>query len=159
MTLPELAIQKRAVTYFVGVLLVFGGVGSFFSLGWLEDPEFTVKTAAIITPYPGASPEEVELEVTDPLEQALQELPQLDELYSISRAGLSIIRVDIKSEYFADRLPQVWDEMRSKIDDAKPLLPPSAGEPEIADEVGNGAFLDREFRQSHRGQILKTESL
>ncbi len=136
MTLPELAIQKRAVTYFVGVLLVFGGVGSFFSLGWLEDPEFTVKTAAIITPYPGASPEEVELEVTDPLEQALQELPQLDELYSISRAGLSIIRVDIKSEYFADRLPQVWDEMRSKIDDAKPLLPPGAGEPEIADDFG-----------------------
>ena len=136
MSLPELAIQKRAVTYFVGALLLFGGVGSFFSLGWLEDPTFTVKTAAVVTSYPGASAEEVELEVTDRLEIALQELPQLDELYSISRAGLSIIRVDIKSEFFADRLPQVWDEMRSKIDDAKPLLPPGAGEPEIADDWG-----------------------
>ncbi len=136
MSLPEIAIQKRAVTYFLAVLLLCGGVGSFFSLGWLEDPTFTVKTAAIVTSYPGASPEEVELEVTDRLEVALQELPQLDELYSISRAGLSIIRVDIKSEYFADRLPQVWDEMRRKINDTRPFLPPGAGEPQIADDWG-----------------------
>ncbi len=136
MSLPELAIQKRAVTYLVCALLLVGGVGSFFSLGWLEDPEFTVKTAAVITSYPGASAEEVELEITDRLEQALQELPQLDELYSISRAGLSIIRVDIKSEYWADRLPQVWNEMRSKIGDVKPYLPPGAGEPDIADDFG-----------------------
>ncbi len=136
MSLPELAIQKRAVTYFVCLLLLVGGVGSFFSLGWLEDPDFTVKTAAIITPYPGASPEEVELEVTDLLEQALQELPQLDELYSISRAGLSIIKVEIKQEFWSDRLPQVWNEMRSKIDDARPFLPPGAGEPDIGDDFG-----------------------
>ena len=136
MKLPELAIEKRTVTYFIGVLLVVGGVGSFFTLGWLEDPVFTVKTAAVVTSYPGASAEEVELEVTDRLEIALQELPQLDELYSISRAGLSIIRIDIKSEYFADRLPQVWDEMRRKVNDTKPLLPPGAGEPQIADDWG-----------------------
>ena len=136
MNLPELAIQKRAVSYFLGALLLFGGVASFFALGWLEDPEFTVKTAAIVTPYPGASAEEVELEVTDRLEIALQEMPQLDELYSISRAGLSIIRVDIKSEYWSDRLPQVWDEMRSEISDVRPHLPPGAGEPQISDDFG-----------------------
>ncbi|MDJ0686014.1 MAG: efflux RND transporter permease subunit [Alphaproteobacteria bacterium] len=136
MSLPEIAIEKRNVTYFFGILLLVGGIGSFFSLGWLEDPEFTVKTAAIVTAYPGASAEEVELEVTDRLEIALQELTQLDELYSISRAGLSIIRVDIKSEYFADRLPQVWDEMRSKIEDATPSLPPGAAPPEISDDWG-----------------------
>lgn len=136
MSLPELAIEKRAVTYFFIALLVFGGVSSFFSLGWLEDPEFSVKTAAIITSYPGANAEEVELEVTDLLEQALQEMPQLDELYSISRTGLSIIRVDIKSEFWVDRLPQVWDEMRRKIDDVKVQLPPGAGEPDIGDDFG-----------------------
>ena len=136
MTLPELAIQKRAVTYFFGALLLFGGVGSFFTLGWLEDPTFTVKTAAVVTSYPGATAEEVELEVTDRLEIALQELSQLDQLYSISRAGLSIIKVDIKQEYWADRLPQVWDEMRRKINDVAPLLPPGAGEPQIADDWG-----------------------
>ena len=75
MSLPELAIQKRAVTYFVSALLLVGGVGSFFSLGWLEDPEFTVKTAAVVTSYPGASAEEVELEITDRLEQALKSKP------------------------------------------------------------------------------------
>ena len=70
MSLPELAIQKRAVTYFVSALLLFGGVGSFFSLGWLEDPEFTVKTATGITAYPGASHEEVEQEVKQAIEDA-----------------------------------------------------------------------------------------
>lgn len=91
--LTRIAIQKKAQTLLVAILLFVGGVATFFSLGWLEDPEFTVKTASVITPYPGATAEEVELEVTDPLEIALQELPQIDELYSISRAGLSIIRV------------------------------------------------------------------
>lgn len=134
--LTELAIKKRAVTLFFCILLLLGGIAAFFSMGWLEDPEFTVKTAAIVTPYPGASAEEVELEVTDLLERALQEMSQVDELYSISRAGLSIIRVDIKSEYWSDRLPQVWDEMRSKIADAQPFLPPGAGEPDIGDDFG-----------------------
>ncbi|MDH3946038.1 MAG: efflux RND transporter permease subunit, partial [Chromatiales bacterium] len=136
MDLPSLAIEKRAVTYFTVLILFVGGIGSFMSLGWLEDPEFTVKTAAIVTPYPGTSAEEVELEVTDRIEQAIQELPQLKELYSISRAGLSIVRVDIKPEYSSKRLPQVWDEMRSKIEDVKPLLPPGAGEPDIGDDFG-----------------------
>jgi multidrug efflux pump subunit AcrB len=136
MSLPQIALEKRAVTYFACFLLMIGGIGSFFSLGWLEDPTFTVKTAAIVTPYPGASPEEVELEVTDRLEKALQELPQLREIYSISRAGLSIIKVDIEYKYNSKLLPQVWDEMRSKIDDVKPLLPPGAGEPDIGDDFG-----------------------
>lgn len=136
MNLASLAIEKRAVTYFTVLILFVGGIGSFMTLGWLEDPEFTVKTAAIVTPYPGASAKEVELEVTDRIEQAIQEMPQLKELYSISRAGLSIVRVDIKPEYGSKKLPQVWDEMRSKIKDINPLLPPGAGEPDIGDDFG-----------------------
>ena len=110
MNLTRLAIEKRAVTYFVAALLFLGGVASFFQLGQLEDPDFTVKTGVVVTRYPGASPQEVELEVTDLIERAIQELPALDQLYSESRAGLSIITVDIKQEYWADRLPQVWDD-------------------------------------------------
>jgi hypothetical protein len=64
-SLAEIAIEKRSVTYFAVLLLFVGGIGSFFSLGQLEDPEYTVKSASITTTYPGASPEEVELEVTD----------------------------------------------------------------------------------------------
>ena len=65
MNLPALAIEKKPITYFAIFLMVAGGIFSYFQLGQLEDPEFTVKTAAIITAYPGASAEQVELEVTD----------------------------------------------------------------------------------------------
>ncbi|MEE8301762.1 MAG: efflux RND transporter permease subunit [Candidatus Tectomicrobia bacterium] len=134
MSLAEISIEKRAVTYFVAFFIVVGGIGSFFSLGQLEDPDFTVKTGMVVTAYPGASPEEVELEVTDRLEQAIQELPQLDRLYSISKAGLSLIRVEIKQAYWADRLPQVWDEMRKEIRDILPTLPPGAQKPQVMDD-------------------------
>ena len=134
MSLAEIGIDKRAVTYFVVFLIVVGGIASFLSLGQLEDPDFTVKTGVVVTAYPGASPAEVELEVTDRLEKAIQELPQLKSLYSISKAGLSIIQVDIREEYWADRLPQVWDEMRKEIRDILPQLPPGAGKPQISDD-------------------------
>ncbi len=136
MSLPRIAIEKSAVTLFLTALVVVGGVFSFFQLGWLEDPDFSVKTAVIVTPYPGASAEEVEEEVTDLLETALQELSQLDELYSLSRPDSSLIRVDIKARYWAEELPQVWDEMRSKIADVTPFLPPGAGPPQIGDDFG-----------------------
>ncbi len=136
MNLTAFAIEKRAVTYFAVFLLLTAGSASFFALGQLEDPEFTVKTAMITTTYPGASPEEVELEVTDRIERALQEMPQIKNLYSTTRAGLSLVRVDIKEEYWADRLPQVWDQLRGKIRDVEMQLPPGAGRPDIGDDFG-----------------------
>ncbi|MCB1714979.1 MAG: efflux RND transporter permease subunit [Candidatus Competibacteraceae bacterium] len=134
MNLTRFAVENKTLTNFIVFLLVFGGFISYFELGRLEDPDFTVKTAIIITQYPGASPLEVEQEVTDRIEVALQEMTQLKELYSFSRAGLSIIKVDMQGEYWADRLPQVWDEMRKKIRDVMPLLPPGARKPEIVDD-------------------------
>ena len=137
MSLSALAIKNRTVTYFFALLLLIGGIGSFFQLGQLEDPEFTVKTAVIITAYPGASPREVELEVTDRIELAIQEMPQIDYLKSYSRAGVSVIEVNIKSEYWADRLPQVWDELRRKVRDVEHRLPPGVGRPEVSDDFGD----------------------
>ena len=133
MNLAAFAIENKTATYFFVFLLVVGGIASFFQLGKLEDPDFTVKKAIIATRYPGASPQEVELEVTDKIEQAIQEMPQLDKFYSLSRAGLSIILVDMKQEYWADRLGQVWDEMRKKIRDLKTQLPPGAETPKVED--------------------------
>ena len=89
MRLTALAIEKRTVSYFAAFLLIVGGISSFQSLGQLEDPDFTVKTGVVTTLYPGASPAEVELEVTDRLEKAIQEMPQVDEIYSTSTAGVS----------------------------------------------------------------------
>lgn len=134
MSLTSLAIEKKNVTYFITFLLVAGGIAGFFQLGQLEDPEFTVKTAVITTFYPGASPTEVELEVTDRIEQAIQQMSQLKNVYSWSRAGVSIIKVDIKDEYWSDRLPQVWDELRKKIRNIRALLPPGASTPYVSDD-------------------------
>ena len=136
MNLAELAIGKRAISDFATVLLVLGGIFSYFQLGQLEDPEFTVKTGAIITSYPGANAQQVELEITDRIETKLQEMSELKNVYSSSRPGLSIIKVDIKNEYWSDRLPQVWDIMRKKISDIEHTLPPGAGKPQINDDFG-----------------------
>ncbi|ARN72694.1 efflux RND transporter permease subunit [Oceanicoccus sagamiensis] len=134
MNLTRFAIEKSILTQFLVFLFVVGGVLSYNSLGRLEDPDFTVKIGVIITQYPGASPEEVELEVTDRIERAIQEMPQLDTSYSMSRAGLSIIKVDMKQKYSADVLPQVWDEMRKKIRDVRPQMPPGVLQSEIIDD-------------------------
>ena len=137
MNLTEFSIKNRTVIYFTVSLLVLGGIASFLNLGQLEDPEFTVKTAVITTSYPGASPEEVELEVTDRIELALQELKSLDYVESWSWAGYSAIGVNIKPEYWSDRLPQEWDIMRAKIRDIESLLPPGVGRPVISDDFGD----------------------
>jgi multidrug efflux pump subunit AcrB len=136
MSLVSLAIEKKTVTYFITFLIVAAGILSFFKLGQLEDPEYTVKTASITTSYPGASPEEVELEVTDLIETKLQEMEEIKNIYSLSRAGQSIVKVDIKDTYWADRLPQVWDVMRKKIKDIEDDLPPGTGKPQIGDDFG-----------------------
>jgi multidrug efflux pump subunit AcrB len=137
MNLAKLAIENRAVTYFAIFLIVAGGISSFFSLGQLEDPAFTVKTAVVTTAYPGASPEQVELEVTDRIEVAIQEMAEIDYLESWSRAGLSLIKVNIKSEYWSDRLPQVWNKLRAKVRDVESQLPPGTGRPDVSDDFGD----------------------
>jgi len=134
MNLTEFSIRNKVLTYFIVALIVVGGIASFFQLGQLEDPDFTIKKAVVITSYPGANPLEVELEVTDRIEKAIQELPELKHLYSISRPGLSIVKVDIKQEYWSDTLPRVWLDMRKKIQDVTPQLPPGVGTPDVSDD-------------------------
>jgi len=136
MSLVELAIDKKPVTYFATFLIIVAGIASFFNLGWLEDPEFSVKTAAITTVYPGASAEQVELEVTDRIELKLQEMQEIKNIYSESRPGLSIIKVDIKDAIWSDMLPQTWDVLRKKIGDIQHTLPPGTSKPSVGDDFG-----------------------
>ena len=74
--------------------------------------------------------------MTDRLETKLQEMVELKNVYSNSRPGLSIIKVDIKSNYWSDRLPQVWDILRKKVADIEPTLPPGTGKPKVGDDFG-----------------------
>lgn len=133
-SLVKYALNNRAVTYFLSFLMIAGGILSFISLAQLEDPIFSIKSAVIITKYPGASPEEVELEVTDRIEKAIQEMPQLKKLVSYSSAGVSRIKVDIKDQYWSDKLPQIWDEMRKKIRDVSKEFPEGVESPSIGDD-------------------------
>ncbi len=137
MSLPNFAIGKRTVTAFTTALLLVSGVFAYTQLGQLEDPEFTVKTAVITTTYPGASAEEVELEVTDRIEIALQEMPQVKYLESNSRPGTSNITVEILAKYPSGDLPQIWDELRKKVRDVRTSMPPGVGEPIVGDDFGD----------------------
>ncbi|MCS5794307.1 efflux RND transporter permease subunit [Klebsiella pneumoniae subsp. pneumoniae] len=101
-----------------------GGLLALLNIGRLEDPAFTIKTAVIVTHYPGASAQQVEEEVTLPLENAIQQLPSLDNVSSISSNGLSQITVNIASQYHSSELPQIWDELRRRVGDASRLFPP-----------------------------------
>ena len=135
--LAKWAIEKSVITWTLTVVLIVAGWLSFQSLSRLEDPEFTIKNAIISTPYPGASAVEVEQEVTDVIERATQELGQLLRVESTSSRGMSSIKVTIKDEYGADALPQVWDELRRKVNDYQSRLPPGAGPSVVNDDFGD----------------------
>ena len=137
MALAAFAVRRRVFTYFAVLLFTFAGLFSFFTLGQLEDPEFTIKTAVITTPYPLASPEEVEEQVTDRIELALQQLEEIDHLESFSMPGLSQVKVYIRPEHRSDELPQIWDKLRARIRDVEDRLPPGAGRPAVNDTFGD----------------------
>ncbi|WP_430815499.1 efflux RND transporter permease subunit [Carboxylicivirga sp. RSCT41] len=136
-------LSQKAFLSFIFVAVVVGGVFSFDSIGKLEDPEIPVKAAVVITQYPGASADEVDREVTDVLEKAIQRLENIDFLESRSIAGMSEITITIKSGTKTKEMPQLWDHLRRKINDVKGSLPAGAGEPIINDDFGDvsGIFL------------------
>lgn len=139
-----LSVKNDRVVLVAMALLILGGASAYMSLGRLEDPEFTIKQALIITPYPGASAEEVALEVTNPIENACQQLGQLDRVESETVRGRSIVKAHIKDRYDKHRIPQVWDELRRRINDVQPQLPPAVrGSSMIVDDFGDvyGVFL------------------
>ncbi len=143
MDLGRLCIENRVLGWLIIIVLVGGGFYSFDHIGRYEDPEFTIKDAKVITPYPGASPIEVEQEVTDRVESAIQQLGQVKYVTSVSTAGNSEITVTIKDKYDKYSLPQVWDELRRKVGDIQSKLPPGAGPSIVNDDFGDvfGIFL------------------
>ncbi len=143
MIATKFALDNRVVTIVLTIALLLGGLKAFQGMSRLEDPEFTIKDALVITPYPGASATEVEEEVSDTIELAVQQLAQLDEIESKSDRGLSTITVSIQDKYDKDTLPQVWDELRRKVGDAQRFLPPGAGPSLIVDDFGDvfGVFI------------------
>jgi multidrug efflux pump subunit AcrB len=138
------SVKHSRIVFAAMLILMIGGVIAYLQIGRLEDPEFTIKEALIITPYPGASAEEVAKEVTNPIEIACQQLGQLEYVESESTRGMSIVSANIRDRYDRHRIPQVWDELRRKIADAQPQLSPSVrGKSIVIDDFGDvyGIFL------------------
>lgn len=130
-------IQYRTSSWLFAAILLLGGIVSYLGLGRLEDPQFTLKQALVITQYPGASPTQVEEEVTYPLENVIQQLPYVKHVTSVSTAGLSQLMVEMHDTYRAKELKQIWDELRHKITDLQPQLPPGVQAPQVKDDFGD----------------------
>ena len=101
MKLVKYFLQKKSVTVLLLILVLGGGLFSYIKMGKLEDAPFTIKQALVMTPYPGASPSEVQSQVTDVLEESIQSLGELYYLKTENRAGLSKITVYVKKEIAA----------------------------------------------------------
>ncbi|MFN3714079.1 MAG: efflux RND transporter permease subunit [Alcanivoracaceae bacterium] len=167
MDIARASIDRPVNTWLIILACLLGGWWGLNGIGRLEDPAFTIKMALVITPYPGATAAEVEEEITEPLESAIQQLPQLKRLTSRSRPGESIIKVEIKNTYDGNTIPQVWDELRRKVGDAQSSLPPSARRSIVYDDYGDvfgifyavtaPGFSDAEIRELSR--FLRRELL
>jgi multidrug efflux pump subunit AcrB len=136
-SVARLSIEKPVLTWMVILACFFGGIYGINTVAQLEDPAFTIKQALVYTAYPGASAEEVEREVTERLETAIQQMPQLEAVYSKSQPGISEITVEIHDRYASADLPQIWDELRKRLNDAAPGLPPGAHTPQVIDDFGD----------------------
>ena len=139
MDLARFALEKRLISAVATLLILFAGYFAYTVLPRFEDPEFVIRQAQIVTPYPGASAEEVAEEVTEVIENALQQLQGVDEVTSLSSPGLSTVMVEftIASTPGYPELDQSFAKMRAKITDAQSQLPPNAYPSQVYDDFGD----------------------
>ncbi len=135
MNITRAAIEKNRITIVVIIIVVLSGLTSYYKMSRAEDPGFVIRTALVTTYWRGASPERVEQLVTDKLEKAIQEIPEIDFISSTSKTGISVIFVNIKESY-TDMRP-IWDSLRRKVDKARVELPENIQGPFVNDEFGD----------------------
>ncbi|MEF3073832.1 efflux RND transporter permease subunit [Methylobacter sp. Wu1] len=165
-------LNYRAFTGFIMVLLLLGGLFAYFRLGQREDPEFTFRVMVVKTFYPGATALEVEQQLTDRLEKKIQELPNLDILRSYSKPGESVIFVTPREDTPPKEIPNLWYQVRKKVDDIRLTLPPGSVGPFFNDEFGDTysliyAFSGKDFSyaelkkaaDSARQQLLRVRDV
>ena len=121
MDITRFVIEKNRIFITALVVALLSGVSAYIGMPRAEDPGFIIRVALVQTLFPGASPERVEQLVTDKLEKAIQEIPELKNVTSSSKVGTSIIYVEIKEEY--KNMRPIWDNLRRKIDRARGELP------------------------------------
>ena len=139
MNIAEFTIKNTVLSVIVILLTIVGGWSAWQNMARFEDPEFTIRQAVVVTSYPGASPHEVALEITDPLEKAIQQMAEVNTIESVSTTGKSEISVEIKYEASPTKadLQLIWSKLRDRVNDAALALPPGAGTPYVADDFGD----------------------
>lgn len=137
MNLAQYSIDNKKVIYFFLALLLIGGLMSFGKLGKKEDAPFVIKTAVLITQYPGATAEEVEELITEPIEREIQSMRNVYKIKSESYYGLSKINIELDPATPASEMPQLWDELRRKVLNIEPSLPEGASAIQVNDDFGD----------------------
>ncbi len=135
MSMTRLAIENNRTTLVLIAVLILLGYQAYQSIPRAYDPGFIIRSAQVITYFPGGSPERVEQLISDKIEKVVQELPELDFVKSESRTGVSIVTVNIKESY-AEMRP-IWDSLRRKIDKVADDLPSGIIGPNVNDEFGD----------------------
>ncbi len=125
--------NKRIVVLTVLMILAVG-LSALFSVARQEDPTITNIFATIVTPYPGADPKRVESLVTDKIEDELKKIPEIKQVKSASRTGISIVQIELAWTLSKPRIEQIWSEVRDALSDAARQFPAGVPEPSFDDD-------------------------
>ena len=143
--ISQYSITHRSVIIAILLAMLLGGVYAFLALGKKEDSTFTIKTAVVLCPYGGATPEEVESIVVEPLERAIRSLPSVYKISSESHFGYARLLVELHPATKSERIEQLWDELRHKVERVARSLPEGAGPISVEDDFGD-VYGTRKFR-------------
>jgi multidrug efflux pump len=135
--LSDWALRHKSFVVYLMLIAASAGLWAFGKLGREEDPPFTIKTMVVKTQWPGASAGDTLAQVTDRIEKKLEELPYLDFVRSYTKPGESVVFVNLKDTVTAKAVPELWYQVRKKIDDIRHTLPAGINGPFFNDEFGD----------------------
>lgn len=138
--LSALAVRERSVTLYLILLVAAAGLYAFVSLGRAEDPSFTLKVMLAEAHWPGASAQEMQEQVGEPLEQALDNVPYFDFVETISRPGSIYLRINLQEFTPPEAVDDVFYQVRKHLSDAAPGLPPGVVGPYFNDDFSDVYF-------------------
>ena len=137
MNIPKYSLENQEIIYFFLAVMLIGGIYSFFKLPKKEDSPFVIKQAVLVTQYPGATPQEVEKLVTEPIEREIQAMSDVFQIKSESYFGMSKISIELQPTLSPDYMPVKWDELRRKVANIQPRLPSGASSISVSDDFGD----------------------
>ena len=137
MNIPKYSLENQKIIYFFLAVMLIGGIYSFLKLPKKEDSPFVIKQAVLVTQYPGATPQEVEKLVTEPIEREIQAMSDVFQIKSESYFGMSKISIELQPTLSPDYMPVKWDELRRKVANIQPRLPSGASSISVSDDFGD----------------------